>query len=57
MSAAALGPLLLGVAMLAVFALVLGGAYTIRRLADPKRGWLMLAAALVLFGNVLIWAL
>jgi len=47
----------LGIAMLAVFALVWGGVFLLQRGEDRKRGWLMLAAALVLFGNVLIWTL
>jgi flagellar biogenesis protein FliO len=47
--------LFLGVAMLAAFALVAGGVYLIRRrVADRRRGVLMLVAALVLLGNVLI---
>ena len=47
--------LFLGVAMLAVFALVAGGVYLIRRrVTDRRRGALMLVAALVLLGNVLI---
>lgn len=51
---AALAP---AVAMLAVFALTGGGVYLLRRGQDRNRGWLMLAAAAVLFGNVLIWTL
>lgn len=42
--------------MLAVFALIAGSAYLLRTRRDTKRGWLMLVAALVLLGNVLIWA-
>lgn len=42
------------IAMLGVFALTGGGLYLLRRGNDAKRGWLMLVAALVLFGNVLI---
>jgi hypothetical protein len=56
-SLAALGSLLLGVVMLAVFALILGSVHTFRRKADRRRGWLKLTAALVLLGNVLIWSL
>ena len=45
----------LGIAMLAVFALVAGGAYLIRRSrVDRTRGVLMLVTAVVLLGNVLI---
>jgi hypothetical protein len=47
----------LGIAMIAVFALTAGGVVLLRRGDDGKRGLLMLAAALVLFGNVLIWTL
>jgi hypothetical protein len=47
--------LFLGVAMIAVFALTLGAITLLRRGEDRKRGWLMLVAALVLLGNVLIW--
>jgi hypothetical protein len=41
--------------MLAVFVLTGGSIALFRRRTDTKRAWLMLAAALVLFGNVLIW--
>jgi hypothetical protein len=49
-------PALLSIAMLAVFALALGGGWTIARRHNKKQGVLMLVAALVLLGNVLIWA-
>jgi hypothetical protein len=49
--------LFLGIAMIAVFALTLGAITLLRRGEDRKRGWLMLAAAFVLLGNVLIWTL
>ena len=49
-------PALLSIAMLAVLALVLGGGWTIARRNNKKQGVLMLVAALVLLGNVLIWA-
>ena len=45
----------LGIAMIAVFALFAGSIYLLRTQRDTKRGWLMLVAALVLLGNVLIW--
>ena len=45
--------LLLSVLMLAAVALVWGGVVQIRR--GVRRGWLMLVAAAVLIGNVLIW--
>ncbi len=46
---------LLSVAMLAVIALVWGGIFLLRSGTDHKRAALMLVAALVLFGNILIW--
>jgi hypothetical protein len=45
--------LLLSVLVLAAAALVWGGVVEIRR--GVRRGWLMLVAAAVLAGNVLIW--
>lgn len=45
--------LILSILMLAAGALVWGGVVQMRR--GEKRGWLMLVAALVLVGNVLIW--
>ena len=47
--------LLLSILMLSVIALAIGGVIQVRR--KEKRGWLMLVAALVLLGNVLIQAL
>lgn len=47
--------LLLSIMMLGVVALTIGGVVQIRR--SEKRGWLMLVAAAVLAGNVLIWTL
>ena len=49
-------PAILSLAMLAVFALVLGGVHVIRRRGEARRGVLMLAAGIVLLINVLIWA-
>lgn len=49
--------LFLAVAMVAVFALLVGAIALLRQGKDRRRAWLMLAAALVLFGNVLIWTL
>ncbi len=43
--------------MLAVFALTAGGIYLLRNGRDRKRGMLMLVAAAVFFGNVLIMTL
>jgi uncharacterized membrane protein HdeD (DUF308 family) len=41
-------------AMIGVLALIGGGIHLIRKGQDRKRGWLMIVAALVLFGNILI---
>jgi len=49
-------PALLSISMLAVFALVAGGGWMIAKRRNRKQGVLMLVAALVLLGNVLIWA-
>jgi hypothetical protein len=45
---------LLSIAVIAVF-LLLGGGVALLRKGDRQKGVLMLVAALVLFGNVLIW--
>jgi hypothetical protein len=45
----------LAIAMLAAFLLVLGGVRLIGRGEFRQQGWLMIVAALVLFGNVLVW--
>jgi hypothetical protein len=47
--------LILSVLMLATIALIWGGVVQLRR--KERRGWLMLVAAAVLFGNVLIWTI
>jgi hypothetical protein len=44
------------IAMLGVFALVIGGIAVLRR-GDRLKGVLMLVMAAVLLGNVLIWTL
>jgi hypothetical protein len=46
----------LSITMLCVIALVAGAIALFRRGNDQRRAVLMLVAALVLFGNVLIWA-
>ena len=51
----ALNPLMLSIAVLAMFALVWGGIRQLR--SDRTRGVLMLVAALVLLGNLLIWSI
>jgi hypothetical protein len=47
--------LILTIAMIATFALAAGGIWTIVRQHDRKRGILMLIAAAVVLGDVLIW--
>ena len=46
---------LLSIAVIAAFALIGGGAYLLIKRKEHKQGVLMLIAAAVLFGNVLIW--
>jgi hypothetical protein len=48
---------LLSVATIAAFLLGAGGMWLIAKRRDAKRGILMLVAALVILGNVLIWSL
>ncbi len=45
----------MGIAMIAVFLLTAGGVRLIVRGQYRTQGWLMIVAALVLLGNVLIW--
>ena len=45
----------LAIAMLAAILLGLGGLRLIRRGEYRQQGWLMVVAALVLLGNVLVW--
>ena len=45
------------IAMLAAIMLVLGGIRMIRRGENRKQGWLMIVAAAVVVGNVLILTL
>jgi len=49
------GAVAYSVIMLACFLLVGGGVWLIAKRRDRTRGILMLVAAAVLFGNVLIW--
>ena len=51
------GPAILSIAVLASFALGGGGAWLVYSRRDRKRGLLMIVMALVLVGNVLIFAL
>lgn len=45
------------IAMVAAFALVIGGVRLVRRPVERTKGVLMLVCAAVLVGNVLIWTL
>jgi len=47
----------LAIAMLAAFLLAAGGIRFIMRNEHRQQGWLMLVAAMVLVGNVLIWTI
>ena len=49
-------PLMMSLLMLAAFALSAGGIWLIAKGRDRRKGALMLVAALVMLGNVLIWA-
>lgn len=51
------GPAALTLSLLMLGGLLLGagGIWIMLRRRDYKRGWLMIAAALVMFGNVAIW--
>lgn len=53
----AANPAISATAMLAVFALAGGGIWTLVKRRETLRGVLMLLAAVVLLGNVLIWTL
>lgn len=46
---------LLSILVLAAFALVAGAVYLLVKRKERKQGILMLIAAAVMFGNVLIW--
>ena len=49
--------LAMAVAMLAAFALIFGGLKLALRPEDRRRGVLMIVAAAVLMGNVLVWTI
>ena len=51
------GALLLSVLMLGAFLLTAGALYLIFSARDRRKGVLMLVAAAVLAGNVLVWTL
>jgi hypothetical protein len=46
---------LLSIMVIAAFALAGGGLYMLTKGRDTKKGVLMLVAALVVLGNVVIW--
>jgi hypothetical protein len=50
-------PTLLSIAVLAAFALVGGGVFRFVKRGERTQGGLMVVAALVLLGNILLWAL
>ena len=50
-----LGSAILSIVMIAAFLLGAGGMWLIVKRGEAKKGLLMLVAALVLLGNVLIW--
>jgi hypothetical protein len=52
-----LAALSLSILMLAAFALTAGGAWLILKRRDPRKGALMIVAAIVMLGNALIWTL
>ncbi len=45
---------ILSILMLAGIALGIGGVWFIAKKRDARRGWLMILAALVMFGNVAV---
>jgi hypothetical protein len=47
----------LAIAMIAAFLLLLGGIRMVRRGEYRQQGWLMIVAAMVLVGNVLVWTI
>jgi high-affinity Fe2+/Pb2+ permease len=49
------GATLLSIAMIAAFLLAAGGIWMAVKRRDLKKGLLMVSAALVLVGNVLVW--
>jgi len=47
----------MALAMVAAVLLALGGVRLVKRGENRQQGWLMIVAALVLVGNVLVWTL
>ena len=52
-----LGALMLSILMIAAFVLAAGAIYLIATRRDRRKGALMLLAAAVMVGNVLVWTL
>ncbi len=50
-----LAALTLSILMLAAFGLTAGGTWLILKRRDPRKGALMIVAAIVMLGNALIW--
>ena len=50
-----LAALTLSILMLAAFGLAAGGTWLILKRRDPRKGGLMIVAAIVMLGNALIW--
>jgi hypothetical protein len=50
-----LGATFLSILMIAAFALAAGGTHLLIRRNERRKGILMLVAAAVMFGNVLVW--
>lgn len=57
MGISGLGATLLSIAMLGALVLGAGGVWMLVKRKDRQKGLLMLAAAIVLLGNVLIWTI
>jgi hypothetical protein len=51
------GAILLSIVMIAAFLLFAGGVWMFVKARDRRKALLMLVAAVVLLGNVLIWTL
>jgi hypothetical protein len=57
MPTSGLGATMLSILMIAAFALAAGGVHLLVKRKDRKKGVLMLLAAAVALGNVLVWTL
>ncbi len=49
------GATMLSILMVTAFALTAGGTYLIVKRRDRRKGALMIVAAIVMLGNVLVW--